>query len=198
MPPISTGISWLIPLVVAVSVILLLWALVLFFNRNPDRLIPDDSQAILSPADGVVTLIEQVKHPHEHTHEVWRIVIFLSLWDVHVQRAPVAGRVCLSRVQAGGNLPALFSGAAHNAGHWLEIESPQGNILVLRSAGLIARRVITTVALDQTLAAGQQIGRILLGSRAEVFLPTDAALAVKQGNRVIAGETIIAKCSRHD
>lgn len=177
---------------------MLLWAFVLFFNRNPDRVIPDDSQAILSPADGVVTLIEQAKHPHKLAQDVWRIVIFLGLWDVHVQRAPVAGRVCLSKVQEGGHAPALFDDAAHNAGHWLEIENAHGKVLVLRSAGLIARRVLTSVSLDQTLAAGQQIGRILLGSRTEVFIASDAALIVKQGSRVIAGETILAKWSGRD
>jgi phosphatidylserine decarboxylase len=172
---------------------LLLASGLLFFNRDPQRTPPDDPAAILAPADGLVVAVEQIDAPRWMTGRVWRVAIFLGLMDVHVQRASVAGDITYSEWQAGGYHPALYEESLHNAGHWLGIESLRGRVLILRTAGLIARRVISSVAMGQTLLAGQRIGRILLGSRTEVYLPVEVQVIVKVDQQVKAGESIIAR-----
>jgi phosphatidylserine decarboxylase len=153
----------------------LLAAGILWFARDPRRVPPAGSGQIVSPADGRVLAVEPVRSAAPRGERgpegAWRIVIFLSLWDVHVQRAPDAGRVMLSERQTGGHAPAMQPGAARNAGHWLGLETAAGPLLILRTAGLLVRRVTTAVTLGQTVARGQRIGRILLGSRTEIFLP---------------------------
>jgi len=163
-----------------------------YFMRDPARQPPDDPRAILAPADGRVLLVEAASAPAFVTGPAWRIVIFLSLWDVHVQRAPAAGRVALSARQAGGYAPAYAAQAAHNAGHRLGLETAGGPVLVIRTSGLVARRVTTSVAFGQSVQAGQRIGRILLGSRAEVFFGAGAVVQVRPGQHVRAGETVLA------
>ena len=165
-----------------------------YFMRDPERQPPDDPRAILAPADGRVLLVETAAAPAFVAGPAlaWRIVIFLSLWDVHVQRAPCAGRVALSERQAGGFAPAYEARATHNAGHRLGLETAGGPVLVVRTSGLVARRVTTMVSVGQPLRAGQRIGRILLGSRAEVFIGAGAAVRVQPGDTVRAGETVLA------
>ncbi len=167
-----------------------------WFARDPARSAPPQpglAALVLAPADGRVLLVEQAEAPCWMEGPAWRIAIFLSLWDVHVQRAPAAGRVAFCERQAGGYRPAMQAEAAANAGHWLGLETPHGRLLVLRTAGLAARRVTTTVSLGQELAAGQRIGRILLGSRTEVYLPLSARPGVQPGQHVRAGETPLAR-----
>src|SRR5258707_20079 len=98
--------------------------------RDPPRRPPNHPRAILAPADGLVLLVETAAAPEFVAGLSWRIVIFLSLWDVHVQRAPAAGRVALSQRQAGGFAPAFEARAAHNAGHRLGLETAHGPLLV--------------------------------------------------------------------
>jgi len=169
-----------------------------YFLRDPERRPPDDPRAILAPADGRVLLVEAAPAPAFVAGPAWRIVIFLSLWDVHVQRAPAAGQVALSERQPGGFAPAYAPRAAHNAGHRLGLETAHGPVLVIRTSGLLARRVTTRVALGQTLRAGQRIGRILLGSRAELFIGAGAAVRVRPGEQVRAGETVLATWGETD
>jgi phosphatidylserine decarboxylase len=166
----------------------------LWFARDPRRIPPTGGGLVIAPADGRVLAVEQVPSaPRWLPGPARRIVIFLSLWDVHVQRAPAAGRVAFSERQAGGHVPAMRPAASANAGHWLGLETEFGPLLVLRSSGLVARRVTTSVALGQTIMRGQRIGRILLGSRAEVFLPLSFDPCVSAGDHVVAGETVIAR-----
>ena len=181
--------GWLI--VPALALVFVLGGLA-WFLRDPERRPPSDPRAILAPADGQVLLVETASAPTFVAGLAWRVVIFLSLYDVHVQRAPVAGQVGLSERQTGGFAPAFTAGAAHNAGHRLGLETTRGRVLVLRTAGLLARRVTTTVGLGQEVRAGQRIGRILLGSRAEVFLPAQVTVHARPGQRVRAGETVLA------
>jgi phosphatidylserine decarboxylase len=169
-----------------------------WFARDPERRTPADPSAIVAPADGRVLAVETAAAPGFMVGPAWRIVIFLSLWDVHVQRAPAAGRVALSERQVGGYVPAVEAGAAHNAGHRLGLETARGPVLVLRTAGLLARRVTTTVVLGQQVRAGERIGRILLGSRAELYIPLGAAVHAQAGDRVQAGETVLATWGKGD
>jgi phosphatidylserine decarboxylase len=164
-----------------------------FFARDPRRR-PPAFPGLVAPADGRVLLVEDVALPPPGlTGPVWRIVIFLALWDVHVQRAPEAGRVVLSRPQAGGHAPAMHPRASANAGHWLGLETACGPVLLLRTSGLLARRVTTSVSLADPVARGQRIGRIWLGSRAELFFGAAWRPLVRPGQAVRAGETLIAR-----
>lgn len=166
------------------------WA---WFARDPERKPPGEPGLIVAPADGRVLLVEQVADTSSGSGGTWRIAIFLRLWDVHVQRAPEAGLVSESVRQTGGYAPAMTDAAAHNAGHWLGLSTRHGQIRVLRTAGLVARRVTTHVEPGDRVRRGQRIGRIWLGSRAEVYLPRHLQPTVSQGQRVIAGETVIAR-----
>ena len=181
------------PVVVALAGVVGAW---LWLQRDPARQPPGDPDAILAPADGRVLLVEQGPAPAWLSGRAWRVAIYLSLLDVHVQRAPAAGRVGLTERRAGGYRPAYQPQAATNAGHALGIETPRGRVLVIRSAGLIARRVMSAVKLNENLAAGQRIGRILLGSRTEIFLPETVQICVEPGDTVRAGETILARWLR--
>jgi len=167
-------------------------AIWLWLQRNPVRHPPDDTDAILAPADGKVLLVENGPSPGWVDGPAWRIAIYLSLLDVHVQRAPVAGRVGLSEKRRGSYRPAYALQAAANAGHALGIENQRGRILVIRSAGIVARRVTTCIREGDELAAGQRIGRIFLGSLTEIYLPGTVNICIQAGKRVRAGETILA------
>lgn len=165
----------------------------LWFNRDPQRTPPDGPGLILAPADGQVLAVEPTDPPFLLSGAAWHIVIFLRPWDVHVQRAPVKGRVDFSRPQAGGHRPAFAQQAALNQGHWLGIDAGWGSVLLLRSAGIVARRITTRVTVGQEVDAGERIGRILLGSRAELFLPAAVQPLVSPGVLVRAGESVVAR-----
>jgi phosphatidylserine decarboxylase len=165
----------------------------LWFSRDPERTPPDGTGLILAPADGRVLSVEPVDPPFLLPGPAWRIVIFLRPWDVHVQRAPVKGRVDYSRARAGGHWPAFARQAGRNHGHWLGINAGWGSVLLLRSAGIVARRITTRVIVGQELDAGERIGRILLGSRAELYLPTAARPLIRPGDFVRAGESVVAR-----
>ena len=158
---------------------------VAWFYRDPERQAPERPDLCLAPADGQVVEVTEAGGRSE-------IAIFLSLWDVHVQRSPVAGTVVASRRVPGPRWPAMFHQAAANGGHELEIESEHGRVGVRRLAGLMAGRVTTRVSVGDRLAAGQRIGRIHLGSRAVLQLPAGFRVLVRPGDRVRAGETPVA------
>jgi phosphatidylserine decarboxylase len=185
----------MIPVLPLVLVLLaaLLVSGILWFNRDPHRTPHAHPDAILAPADGLIVAVDDAPPPLWLEGPVCRIAIFLGLGDVHVQRTPIAGKVMFSQWQQGGYHPALDPRSAHNMGHWLGLEAVHRRVLVLRTAGIIARRVITSVNTGQSLAAGDRIGRILLGSRTEVFLPAIVDVLVKPGDHVRAGETILAR-----
>lgn len=172
---------------VAVGVVLI------WLQRDPTRHPSGDADAILAPADGKILLVQREIAPAWIDGQAWRIAIYLSLLDVHVQRAPAAGRVGLSERRGVGYQPAYKPQSASNVGHALGLESPLGRVLVIRSAGIIARRVTISVQVGDRLAAGERIGRILLGSRTEVYLPDTVSVCVRPGDKVRAGETILAR-----
>ena len=185
-----------VPLLFALTALVLAVPSALYWlTRDPERHGPRGPGLILAPADGTVLLVEQTSAPCWMTGPAWRIAIFLSLFDVHVQRSPMAGRIAYSERQPGGHYPAMQGRAAANAGHWLGLEGANGPLLVLRTAGRVARRVTATAALGAELDQAQRIGRILLGSRTEVYLPLAARPIVSVGQHVRAGETVIARWS---
>ena len=164
-----------------------------FFFRDPERPLPTDQSLVISPADGLVMHVGPAGA--DAPAGTWQqITIFLSPLDVHVNRAPVSGRVTRVTHKAGQFLPAYKpeSGAVNEQSEvWVDHD---GRTAVFRQVvGLLARRVVTRVVEGDALVVGQRIGVMKFGSRMDVFLPTTLAVRVRKGDRVVAAETVLAQ-----
>jgi phosphatidylserine decarboxylase len=163
------------------------------FFRDPDRIIPNQPGQIVSPADGRVIAAEIVGTSPFFDEPMRKISIFMTVFNVHVNRVPVEGRVYRIRYRPGLFLAADRRDAPmrneHNA---VFVETPYGwNMCFVQVAGLIARRIICTVQPEETVRRGQRCGMICFGSRLDVYLPSDLSLAVSVGDRVMAGSTVL-------
>jgi len=189
--------GWLISLALFPVLSILFAGLLLFtlyFFRNPERVPSGDESTAVSAADGVVTTIDEVDEGEFLKTKMRRIGIFLSVFDVHVNRSPIAGEVTHSEPKPGGFLDARDpqSSILNQSRTWV-ISGPVGTILVKQITGAIARRICPWAVVGDTLGRGERFGMIRFGSRTEVFLPMDAEVLVKLGDRVRGGETPIAK-----
>ncbi|HQT39894.1 MAG TPA: phosphatidylserine decarboxylase [Acidocella sp.] len=170
----------------------------LYFFRDPERVSPPRGNVFLAPADGLVVSIEQAVPPVElglgDTSRP-RVAIFLSVLDVHVNRAPIAGTVTRIAYRAGKFLNAAEDKASdENERNALAMKLPSGHeIAVVQIAGLIARRILCDVKEGQSLAAGERFGIIRFGSRTDLYLPKGTLPLVAVGQRMIGGETVIAE-----
>jgi phosphatidylserine decarboxylase len=168
-----------------------------FFFRDPDRAVPTREGLLVAPADGRVVSIATVPPPPElalGSAPRVRIATFLSVLDVHVNRAPCAGTVKAIAYHPGKFLNAAEDKASEeNERNAIAIERPDGRtIAVVQIAGLIARRIVCEIEERQTLRAGQRIGLIRFGSRVDLYLPEGAAPLVAVGQRMVGGETVMA------
>jgi phosphatidylserine decarboxylase len=164
---------------------------VLYFFRNPHRTIPSAPGLVVSPADGRV--MEIVEEPLDGTVG-WRISIFLAIWNVHVQRAPVAGRVADVVYRPGRFYAAMRSAASReNEQNIIYLHAPAGRIVFKQIAGAIARRVICWKREGEEVVRGELMGLIRFGSRVDVWLPLNARVLVKRGDNVKGGESILAE-----
>lgn len=189
----------LVPVVAAVIVLALGWTwaavalgvialAVAAFFRDPERSVPRDSSLVVSPADGKVTHVQTLDDG------TLRISIFLSVFDVHLNRAPVAGEVSRVRYRPGKLLPANFEKSSQdNEQNEVWIEGSRGPVRVVQIAGIIARRIVCRVRPGEAVALGQRFGMIRFGSRTDVYLPPGAEAAVQVGSRCRAGETVVAR-----
>lgn len=186
-------IEW--PGVALLAVLLTAW--IVYFFRDPDRVAPLRDGLIVSAADGEISAIEKVKPALElglgETERV-RISTFLSVFDVHVNRAPIAGRITRSVYVPGAFLNAALDKASDdNERRALVIGTPQGvEIGVVQIAGMIARRIVTFATEGETVGVGQRIGLIRFGSRVDIYLPAGKTALVAVGQRAIGGETVFA------
>ena len=169
---------------------LLLAAFFLWFFRDPERAIPDAPGAVVSPGDGKVT---DVSPATIDGLQRIRISIFLSVFDVHVNRSPIAGLVRNVRYQKGQYLNAMNPASAeHNEQSVVTVEG-EGHLVVFKQiAGLLARRIVCNVKAGDRLERGQRIGLIKFGSRVDVWLEPDATVQVKVGDRVQGGASVLA------
>ena len=172
-------------------------AWIVYFFRDPARVTPMRDGLVISAADGKISSIDKVRPPPElalGSQERVRISTFLSIFDVHIQRAPVSGRIVRSIYIPGAFLNAALDKASEeNERRAIVIEMPGGGeIGVVQIAGLVARRIVTFSREGDSLAAGQRYGLIRFGSRVDVFLPPGAQPLVSVGQRAIAGETVFA------
>ena len=198
LPVASEGLPFIVPLAAAAVVSLLLgWALAAgigvvltaaaaCFFRDPERVVPQTPGAVVSPADGRLHEIE-LKEGRR------RISIFLSVTDVHVNRAPYAGKVTQVIYKPGRFIPAYRAAASHeNESNRMTIDSSEAVIDVKQIAGILARRIVCRAHPGDRLSRGQRYGLIRFGSRTDLFLPADADVVARVGDRVRGGETILA------
>jgi phosphatidylserine decarboxylase len=184
--------SWILT---GVAVILFLaTAFCLWFFRDPPRVIPAGDRLMLSPADGRILEIVEVKDPIS-TDPVWMLRIFLSVFEPHLQRSPVTGKVRAIQYKKGKFLDARDPKAPFdNEQNRIEIVPDSGApaLVVTQIAGLIARRIVCWVKEGQSVQAGERIGLIRFGSQVDVVMPKSVRLRVKQGDFVTAGDTVLA------
>ena len=177
------------------SVLLTVW--VYYFFRDPERVIIEDDDYLVSPADGEVIKVEEVDGPKElglENKKFNKISIFMNVFDCHVNRTPCKGRIEEILYKPGKFLNASLDKASEdNERNYYKIKDAHGNeIIVVQIAGLIARRIVCESNKNQELKQGERIGMIRFGSRADVYYENYQPL-VKIGQRAISGETILAK-----
>lgn len=168
------------------------------FFRHPPRVPPTRPHLVVAPADGRVTLIDEVPPPAElgmPAEPMTRISIFLSIFDAHVQRAPVAGDVVSVKYRPGAFLSADKEEASDaNERNSMWLRTPDGvDVAVVQIAGLIARRIVCDTHAGATLALGETYGLIRFGSRLDTYVPRDATVLVEPGQRAIGAETPLAE-----
>ena len=183
--------SW--PLWLAALLLLLVALWVAWFFRNPNRPGPRGASTVISPADGRVVLITPVNESSYVHGPTVRVSIFMNVFDVHVNRYPVSGAVEHVERKAGQFLNAVTEASSDvNEQASVGIRSGTHRILVRQIAGLIARRIITDGAVGDAVAQGDRMGLIRFGSRVDVFLPPTAQLHVQIGQRMKAGQSVLA------
>jgi phosphatidylserine decarboxylase len=167
---------------------------VVWFFRDPTRIAPAEAGVVVAPGEGRVVDIKEVHEPSFLQATARRISIFLSVFDVHVQRAPVSGTV-EHRVHKPGTFAVawLEKASEDNEQASLGITTPQGRVLVRQIAGLVARRIVTDPAVGDRVDRGQRIGIIRFGSRVDLFVPLDWELTCAVGDRARVGSTPLAK-----
>ena len=176
---------------------------ILAFFRDPERVVPRGENLILSPADGTVTQIAQVEPPIEFQDAdggmgpgpFTRVSIYLSIFDVHINRSPCAGTIGRMSYVPGKFVNAeLDKSSDENERQHILIERGDGVVVgMTQIAGLVARRIVPFVKPGDIVAAGQRVGLIRFGSRVDIYLPSGTSPQVLMGQRVIAGETVIGK-----
>ncbi|MCR9124776.1 MAG: phosphatidylserine decarboxylase [Rhodobacteraceae bacterium] len=168
-----------------------------YFFRDPVRVVPQQSGLVVSPADGIVSLIEKLVPPDDlglGDAPVVRVSVFMNVFNCHVNRAPIAGKVTHVVYRHGKFLNASLDKASeHNERNSIAIEAPDGTrIGVVQIAGLVARRIVCFVGEGDDLAIGHRFGLIRFGSRLDIYLPPGVGPLVAVGQTAVAGETVLA------
>ena len=168
-----------------------------YFFRDPKRTTPVREGLLVSPADGVISLIEKTMPPPEldiEKEELTRISVFMNVFNCHVNRSPIAGKVMEINYRPGKFFNAsLDKASVDNERNSLVLQIPDGRqIVVVQIAGLVARRIVSFVKPKQTLRIGQRFGLIRFGSRVDIYLPTGVQPLVCIGQIMVSGETVIA------
>ncbi len=178
-----------------IGLVLTVW--VYYFFRDPDRVIIDDDNYLVSPADGEVIKVEEVDGPIElglENKKFKKISVFMNVFDCHVNRTPCAGKIEEILYKPGKFVNASLDKASEdNERNYFKIKDPHNNnIIVVQIAGLVARRIVCETNKDQELKQGDRIGMIRFGSRADIYYENYEPL-VKVGQKAISGETLLAK-----
>jgi len=191
----SLILGWLFAPLFWIGLILTLWCA--YFFRDPERMTPQDDDLVISPADGKVSSVQMAVPPAEldlGDQPMLRISIFMNVFNCHVNRAPVRGRIRAIAYRSGSFLNAeLDKASEHNERNGMVLETAHGAIGVVQIAGFVARRILCFVEPNEPVEAGERFGLIRFGSRLDVFLPAGAVARVTLGQTAVAGETVIAE-----
>jgi phosphatidylserine decarboxylase len=173
------------------AVLLVLGAFVLFFFRDPERTPPSDPDVIVSPADGrVMEVVEEARGDNPGR----RISVFLSIFDVHVNRAPVAGRIAAMEYRKGRFNAAMRGRASEeNEQNVIHVSSERGEIVFKQIAGWVARRILCWKAVGDSVTRGERVGMIRFGSRVDIWLPDRVEILVRPGQHVAGGSSVLAR-----
>lgn len=196
LPPALGAIAcWALGQPVAAALLAVATLCVAAFFRVPARRFTGSERAVVAPANGVVTAIDRVEEPEIGPGVFQRIVTFLSVFNVHVQRAPVDGTVVVSRSRRGRKVAAFRDDAGEvNESHLLVLERDDGQRVAVRQiAGLLARRVVCHARAGDALERGELFGLIKFGSRVDLYVPADWKVAVEKGQRLTEGATVVAE-----
>jgi phosphatidylserine decarboxylase len=175
---------------IAAYLLLFLALFVFSFFRDPDRVIPSEPGAIVSPGDGRVVVVQDEDYAGKPGK---RVSIFLAVWNVHVNRSPAAGRITKMEYRPGKFVAAMRANAsAENEQNVFTLSTDAGDLLFKQIAGLIARRVVSWKKAGDTVARGERIGLVRFGSRVDLWVPRQAEILVKVGQNVKGGSSILA------
>ncbi len=184
---VSVALQWWVPSIILV----LLLTFMLNFFRDPERLAPAGEGLFICPADGKVIRADS---DADGGQSGLRVDIFMNVFDVHVNRAPMSGRITHMKYFPGNFINASFEHAGEeNERNRFEMETESGKIAFTQIAGLVARRIVSYAAVGDHVEAGQRIGMIRFGSRVNCEVPAGYELCVKLGDKVVAGKTIVAR-----
>jgi phosphatidylserine decarboxylase len=185
--------SWLVSSWLSL-VFLVLICYTVFFFRDPDRAVPAEARTIVAAADGTVLDIAEVEETEVLKRKMRRVGIFLSIFDVHTNRAPIGGRVIYRKHRQGLCLDARRPDCSEkNEAMTWAFENSRATIVVRQLTGAIARRIVAWSSIGDELKKGDRFGMIRFGSRTEVYLPLTATVLVRVGDHVAGGSTIIAR-----
>jgi phosphatidylserine decarboxylase len=192
LPPLVLGIAaFFAQWIIAAIVLVLLAAFIFYFFRDPERAIPSDPSAVVSPADGRVVVItdeENAGRPGK------RISIFLAIWNVHVNRSPEAGTITQMDYRPGKFLVAMLASASvENEQNVISLSTAAGQLVFKQIAGLIARRVVCWKKPGETVLRGERIGLVRFGSRVDLWVPRDVEILVALGENVQGGSSVLAR-----
>ncbi|PKM82677.1 MAG: phosphatidylserine decarboxylase family protein [Firmicutes bacterium HGW-Firmicutes-14] len=165
-----------------------------FFFRNPPRRIPTEAGALVSPADGTVVEIKEIYEDRFIKDKAIKVSIFLSIFNVHLNRSPMGGTVKYRSYRPGRMVPAFKSHASDiNEKNYVGIENGSIRVMVTQITGFIARRIVCWANLEDRLTAGEIFGLIKFGSCTELIMPVDYEVLVRTGQKVVGGETVIGR-----
>jgi phosphatidylserine decarboxylase len=186
--------SFLPPVITGGLLLFCLW-----FFRDPERKPPNDTSLAVSPADGTVTHVDEVEEEQFFKRRMKRISIFLSVFDAHVNRSPIAGEVLFTEGRGGLYLDARHpeASALNESLFWVfgSKDDLESAVAVKQITGAIARRIVPWAQLGESMERGERFGMIRFGSRTDLYLPLDAEVLVLVGNKVKGGETAVARLS---
>ena len=192
LPPLVLGVAAFLVHWVVIGVILVALALfVFYFFRDPERVIPTELGAVVSPADGRIVVITDEPNNGKPGK---RVSIFLAIWNVHVNRSPEAGTITDMEYRPGKFLAAMVARAsAENEQNVISLSTATGEMMFKQIAGLIARRVVCWKKRGDVVARGERIGLVRFGSRVDLWVPRDAEILVKLGDNVKGGSSVLAR-----
>jgi len=191
LPLVLAIVAAIFGLTISAIVLVFLAAAVVYFFRDPERTPPSDPASVVSPADGQVTVVVREAF---NGRPGSRISIFLAIWNVHVSRAPLSGKLMKMEYRPGRFYAAMRARAStENEQNVFYVDTGRGIIVFKQIAGWIARRVVSWKEPGDSLVLGERIGLIRFGSRMDLWLPEGAEILVKRGDKVAGGETVVAR-----